>query len=136
MMTGLVLGVVMQVSLLGASAPDYASAWKSSQENGQPMLVLVSAEWCPACQVLKSSTLPRLLRAGKLKNLNFTVVDTDKETKLASKIMSGGSLPQLIVYKPTKEGWRRSHMIGAQGDAEVESFIRRAVAAKTKPAKP
>ncbi len=128
-MTGLVLSVVMQVSVLGATAesPDYATAWKSAQEDGRPLMVLVSADWCPACQVLKTSTLPKMQKAGKLKPVVYTIVNADRQKSLASKIMSGGTVPQLIIYKPTEDGWHRSQIIGSQGEAAVESFIQKAV---------
>ena len=38
---------------------DYTSAYKKAMKGDKPLLVLVTAEWCPPCQVLKNDVLPK-----------------------------------------------------------------------------
>ncbi len=47
--------------LLSAEAGDltYADAYAQAQK-GRPMLVIVSTEWCPACQVMKRRIMPQV----------------------------------------------------------------------------
>ncbi|MEM9364990.1 MAG: hypothetical protein AAGD07_03265, partial [Planctomycetota bacterium] len=35
---------------------DYTLAYKKSVEEDKPLMVVVGAEWCPACEVLKKTT--------------------------------------------------------------------------------
>jgi hypothetical protein len=48
---------------------------------------------------------------------------------LASQLLEGDTIPQLIVYTPTQNGWKRERVTGAKSEAEVEAMIDRAVKA-------
>ena len=133
-MTGLALCVVLQVVGAGGSATpsapaSYEQAYRESQENGRPLVVLVGADWCPGCQTMKGSVMARMLRSGKLNRVNYAVVNTDRERELASKLMRGGSIPQLIVFaKGGKETWVRDQITGATGEDSVAAMIDKAAA--------
>ena len=107
-----------------------AKALKDLEKTGRPMVILVGADWCPACQVMKETTIPKLHKTGKLKQVAFTMVNVDKNEKLASKLMRGGTIPQLIVYRKTPKGWFRSQITGAASVAKVGGVIDKAVAAQ------
>jgi hypothetical protein len=62
-----------------------------------------------------------------LEKVAFAVVNTDQERKLARQLMSGGAIPQLIVYHKTADGWRRQSLVGAQSPSTIESMINRAL---------
>ena len=138
-MTGLALSFMMQTVLLAAGSPTYDEAYKQSQANGQPILVLVGADWCPGCRTMKGAVMPRLQREGKLKTVNFAQVNTEQNAALANHLMRGNSIPQLIVYAKTETGWHREQITGATSEAAVEQLIKRATdaqaAAKEKAAK-
>ena len=62
-------------------------------------------------------------RNGKLRHVAYAVVNTDYDQMLASKLMQGSSIPQLVLYRQTDRGWQRTRLIGAQSEEQVESFI-------------
>ena len=125
-MTGLALGFMMQTVLLAAGPQTYDEAYKQAEVNGQPILVLVGADWCPGCRTMKGGVLPKLQAGGKLKTVNFALVDTDASEVLAAHLMRGNSIPQLIVYAKTAKGWHREQITGATSEEEVEQLLKRA----------
>lgn len=128
-MTGLTTSLVLQTLVLVTGAQPYSEAYKSSVEGeGRPLLVLVGADWCPACQTMKTSTMVRLEQSGKLRGVAYTVINSDRQSKLAQKIMRGSSIPQLVLFERTASGWRRSQLTGGQSEATIEAFISKAVA--------
>ena len=72
---------------------------------------------------MKNSTIPQLQRAGKLRNIAYAYIDTDRQPELARKIMRGGAVPQLILFAPDAAGWRRFQVTGAVPAGQVESLL-------------
>jgi thioredoxin-like negative regulator of GroEL len=114
----------------GAAAPrkaaaeiTYQEAYRQTQQSGRPLLVLVGADWCPGCRTMKNATLPALQTAGRLEDVIVTQVNCDRESELADRLMRGGSIPQLILFTQTKDGWRRHQLTGAQSPASVRTFL-------------
>lgn len=126
-MTSLTLSIVLQATLVAAapeaSTSQYTTAYHQSADTGEPLVVLVGAEWCPGCQTMKSSIVPQLRRRGILSRVAFAQVNSDRERGLAGKLMSGGSIPQLLMFYRTADGWKRQQLTGAQSVTTVESFI-------------
>jgi thioredoxin-like negative regulator of GroEL len=121
----------MQVALLGATPSDdasYAKAHEITAKTGQPMVILVGAKWCPACVQMKESVVPQLKKLGSLENVSFAEVDLDREHELASQLTKGGPIPQLLMYRKTKLGWRLRRIIGGQSVEKVDQFIADGVA--------
>ncbi|MGY8769949.1 MAG: thioredoxin family protein [Pirellulales bacterium] len=125
-MLGVTLAVLLHTATLTPGAYDYAPALESA-EQGKPMLVLVGANWCPGCVSMKHSTMPAIARAGKLKGVAYAEIDSDAQPELANKLMSGGSIPQLVLFRKTKKGWFRTRLVGAQSQGKVEALIKRAL---------
>lgn len=132
-MMNLVMAAVLQASLLGADATNvpatYAAAHQRNVETGEPLLVLVGADWCPACRQMKQSVMPAVARAGWLGKVAYAEVNTDREGQLARSLMSGGSIPQLVLYYNTADGWQRERVVGARSPSEIASMIRKATEA-------
>ncbi len=126
-MTTISLAIVLQTAALATTANSYAEARAKTAETGKPLVVLVGADWCPACQTMKNSALPQVARRGALGKVAYAVVNTDHESALAKQLMRGGSIPQLVMYRETPSGWKRESLVGAQDPATIESFINRAV---------
>lgn len=124
-MMSFTLSAIMQVSLLSTGANEYAEAHKVHAETGQPMVLLVGAEWCPGCVQMKNSVMPRVARRGLLRKVAFAHVNTDRDSRVAKSLMQGGSIPQLIMYRKTSTGWKRHMLVGAQSPENVEAFINR-----------
>jgi hypothetical protein len=47
---------------------------------------------------------------------------------LANQLTGGGAVPQLVMFRKTKDGWLRRKMIGSHTVEEVEQFINEGVA--------
>lgn len=126
-MTALTFCVLLQATVIGAEGQPYSDAYKTAQAADQPLVVLVGAEWCPGCVTMKRSVIPGMIQRGKLRNVQFTVVDTDEDPALARKLMQGTSIPQLIVYSRNGDSWRRTQLTGPKAEAEIEAVINSAV---------
>lgn len=131
-MTGLAFLVVLQAGVLGVEGQSYAEAYKQAQTNGQPLVVLVGTEWCQGCKVMKQGVIPNLFRRGKLRDVQFSTVNADDHPTLARRLLRGESIPQLIVFTKTPDGWRREQLIGQKDEKEVETVIERAIAVQAK----
>ena len=122
-MMSFAFSAMVQVSLVTTGANGYADAHKLHAETGRPMVLLVGAEWCPACVQMKNNILPRVARRGTLQKVAFANVNTDHDSRIAKSVMQGGSIPQLIMYRKTATGWKRHMLVGAQSPEKIEAFI-------------
>lgn len=130
-MSALSAGVVLQVCLLTAGAQTYEQAQKQATADGQPLLVLVGTDWCPGCRTMKDGVLPRMARGGRLEKVSYANVNAEDESELASHLMRGGAIPQLIVFSKRPDGeWHREQITGSASEAQVSALIERARAAQ------
>ena len=126
-MLGVTLTACLQVSLIATAATgaNYKDAYQEAKETGKPLVILVGADWCPGCRTMKHSVIPALEKSGELSQVSFATVNTDQDSELAGKLMQGGSIPQLIVYKQTDKGWQREQVTGARSVTETRGLFRR-----------
>ena len=122
-MTSLGLALVLQASMIGAQGDTYSQAHNVTTKTGRPMVVLVGAEWCPACKEMKDKVIPTVKKRGALDKVSFAVVDIDKEKELGKTLIRGGLIPQLLMYRRTPLGWRLRRIIGGQSVKSVETFV-------------
>jgi thioredoxin-like negative regulator of GroEL len=134
--TTLTASLLLQVSILAAPPQTYADAHKAAMKSGEPLLVLVGANWCPGCVTMKTSVVPELQRRGSLKGVQFAQVDIDRQRSTARELSSAGVIPQLILFRKTEDGWRKWEVTGAQSPEAVEQFIRSGDEAEKTAAKP
>jgi thiol-disulfide isomerase/thioredoxin len=106
-----------------AGTNNYADAYKDTMESGKTLVVLVGATWCPACQSMKTSTMPAVAAQGKLDNVAFAYVNTDAEHDLAGKLLAGNMIPQLVRFEKTADGWKQTRLVGGQSVSAVVDFI-------------
>ena len=122
------------ILLNSPSAPTYEVAYRQSMASGTPLLVLVGADWCPACRNVKTSVIPELRRRGVLARVKFAEVDTDQQQPLAESLSSYDVIPQLVLYQKTHDGrWRRSTLVGGQTADSVANFLDEKLEQKTSP---
>ena len=126
MMIQVALNVLLQAAAIGAAGQDYATAWQQSVDSGKPLVVLVGADWCPGCQQMKNGVIPEATKRGMLNKVNFAHVNTERDSALASKLMQGGSIPQLVMYYKTDAGWKRDQITGATSAGAIQAFIAKA----------
>ena len=122
-MTSLTFAAVLHLSLISAGGQTYAAAHRLHVETGRPLVVLVGADWCPACQTMKNSIIPQAQRQGVLDKVEFVQINSDEQPELSRKLMSGGAIPQLIVYHKTAEGWQRRELVGAQSISAIQQAV-------------
>ena len=112
-MFALTAQIAMHVAILATTTNNYETAYEQAAKQHKPLLVLVGADWCPACRTMKEDSLPVLEKKGDLSKLAFTMVNADDQPKLARQLMDGNSVPQLILYTPTAKGWNRAQLTWA-----------------------
>ncbi|MBN1589624.1 MAG: thioredoxin family protein [Pirellulales bacterium] len=122
-MNVLLLAAVLQTSIVSATADSYTAAHKEINKTGRPMIVLVGADWCPACVEMKNQVIPQVQRRGLLRKVAFAVVNLDRQKKLGRELTGGGPIPQVIMFRKTSDGWRRRKLIGGQSVQAVSTFI-------------
>lgn len=120
-MSSVVLALVVAAS--GATNGTYTSAHAEMERTGRPLLVLVGADYCPGCVKMKSTLSREPLAKRVLGKVAYARVDTETDGRLARKLMHGSSIPQLVMYRRTKEGWKASRLVGAKSEREVEQFV-------------
>ncbi len=107
---------------------NYADAYKESVENNKPLMVVVGAPWCHACNVLKESTIRPMASSGELDTVSLTVINPDEDPDLARQLTEGEAmLPQIIVFTKDNGRWKRSRLMGYQTKQPVRSLVRRAL---------
>lgn len=106
---------------------DYATAYKNAQAGDKPLLVLVTAKWCPPCQSMKKNTIPRLLKKSAFKGYHYTNVDLDKDSSVARQLIGGRGVPQLILFEKKAGKWTRKFLSGYNSVASVEKFVQKPV---------
>lgn len=127
-MTSLTLATLLHVSVAAVGAPSYSDAHRAATETGKPIVVMVSAEWCGPCQKMVKTVLPQVRSHGLLKRVSFAIVNVDREKTLARKLIGGGPVPQLVMFRRTNQGWLRRRLVGGQSTKAVEKFIQQGIA--------
>jgi thioredoxin-like negative regulator of GroEL len=128
-MSTLLIAALLGISAIAAppdtpiAEADFATALGQSLTHERPLVVLVGADWCPACRRMKTKVLPQAASAGTLGEVEFAYVNTDRQPELAGRLLQSGSVPQLIRLEKTAAGWVRDRLVGAQSVKKVTSFI-------------
>ncbi len=104
----------------------YEQAYRKAQEEKKPLVILVGADWCAACKTMKSETIQPMKIAGDLRDVVYTHVDKDAQPELAMQVMQGNTLPQIVVFCESDQGWKRFSLNGLQSTRRVRELIGRA----------
>ena len=115
--------VLMHVTVLGTNQGSFEQAYQQSLTSGRPLVVLIGATWCPACQTMKNAILPQVAQAGGLDNTVFFYVDYDQQRQLATRLQQTTSIPQLLRFDRTSNGWKSQCLVGAKAAREVYHFV-------------
>ena len=134
-MMSMLCASILQAAILATGAdqvasPDtYDAAHRVAVETGKPMVIMVGTTWCPPCQMMKKTILPRVREHGLFKRVAFATVDPDRDGELVQKLTGGGPVPQLVMFRNTPHGWMRKKLVGGQTVESVEQFINEGLAA-------
>jgi thioredoxin-like negative regulator of GroEL len=127
-MNSLVMMAICSAALGANDGETYTEAHQATMKTGKPMLVMVSTDWCPACQVMKRRILPVIRERGLLKRVAFASVNPDNDRQLLQQLIGSGPIPQLVMFRKTPRGWVRQVMVGSQSVENVEQFINQGIA--------
>ena len=122
-MNSLVMIALCSAAIGASDGESYTDAHQATMKTGKPMLVMVSTEWCPACQVMKRRILPQVRERGLLSRVAFATVNPDQEGELSRQLIGNGPIPELVMYRKTPRGWIRRVLVGSQSVETVEQFI-------------
>ena len=132
----LLVGADVAVAEKDKDKETYAEAHQATAKSDKPMVVMVAADWCQPCQTMKKTILPQVREGGLLKRVAFAVINFDRDRELARKITGGGPIPQLVMFRRTKNGWASKKLVGSQSVETVEQFIKDGLASKKAAPKP
>lgn len=124
----LVAAVMANLSVLATPPDDYATAYEKAEKTGKPLMVVISAPWCPACVSLKNTTLREMQSGGQLEDVSVVVIDRDQDSALAERLMRGQMIPQVIVFSKQNTGrWQRAQLTGFQTPGTIRQLLRNAL---------
>ena len=105
------------------STPFTAEAFAAAQAAGQPILVDISATWCPTCR-RQSDVIGQILDRGEFADLVILKLDWDEQRRLAR---SFGAIRQstLVVFRGDDEVGRA---IAITSEHDIQSLLSQAYA--------
>ncbi len=128
-MVSLLLGIVLAgLTSEQPAQQNYAQAYENSVSQKKPLLVVVGAPWCPACNSLKESTILPMAETGELDGVSLAMINKDEDPELARELTAGEQMiPQIILYTPDQGTWKRQRLTGFQSKQPIRNLIRRAL---------
>ncbi len=118
-------------SVFAQEPTNYNTAYQKAMDGEKPLLILVTATWCPPCQVMKKTTIPTLMAREAFKDFNYSTVDLDEEESLARELIGSRGVPQLIMYEKKGDQWVRRYLSGIQTPETVQAFVAQAGSLRT-----
>ena len=122
-----VLGLCLTVPFTAAAVaqdkkPFDRAAFEAAQAQGKPILIDVSAPWCPTCRA-QAPILSKLLRDPRFKNMVAFNVDYDSQKDVLRKL-NVQRQSTLIVYKGKQEAGRS---VADTNPASIEAMLSKAL---------
>lgn len=127
------VSLLLALALSGVTSEEqmhqkYAVAYEQSVKQHKPLMVVVGAPWCPACTVLKDTTIKSMAQTGELDSVSLAVINKDEEPELVQQLTGDDKmLPQIIVFTQDNGRWQRRKLLGFQPKQPVRSLIRKAL---------
>ena len=116
--------MLVLAALTNQSEPtDYRTAFDRAMKGDKPLLVLVTADWCPPCQKMKQTTIPSLISDDQFRNFNFATVDLDRDTIDARNLIGNGTVPQLVIFEKQNGIWQQRRLLGYKSPDTVKEFL-------------
>ncbi len=129
MMSMVYAALALLLAVTGASSKqeslEYDAAIAKAQKEKKPLMVLVGAQWCASCQVMKRDTIEPMKDSGELRDVVVSAVDKDLRPELAEQLMRGPTLPQVVVFTQDDGGWKRFSLTGMQSQTRIRELLQR-----------
>jgi thiol-disulfide isomerase/thioredoxin len=122
-----VFGLCLTVPFTAAAVaqdkkPFTAAAFEAAQAQGKPILIDVSASWCPTCRA-QAPILSKLMSDPRFKNLVAFNVDYDSQKDVLRKL-NVQRQSTLIVFKGKQEAGRS---VADTNPASIEALVAKAL---------
>lgn len=119
--TAMAGGLVAVPALAAVQYPYSAGQFAATEAQGKPILVDISASWCPVCQVQKSVIEHAFMTSPAY--ANFVVFDVDFDTqKNAVRSFHATTQSTLIFFKGGKEVAR---LVGVTDPNVIDAMLHR-----------
>jgi len=122
---GLALAMIISTTIVAAAAERKTfddKAFAAAQAEGKPILIDISASWCPTCQAQKP-IIEKLSSEPRYKDL--TILDVDFDTRKDVLRKFGAQVQStLIVFKGDKETGRS---VGSTSESAIDGLMRKAL---------
>ncbi|MBX3421081.1 MAG: thioredoxin family protein [Pirellulaceae bacterium] len=125
------MSLLLAVTGASSKPATYEEALQQAQNENKPLLVLVGAKWCVACEVMKRETIEPMKASGELKDVIVAYIDKDQRPELAQQLMKGETLPQIVMFSKEKDQWRRLSLTGMQSKTRMNELLGRVANAAT-----
>ena len=110
----------------------YEAAFEKAQQEKKPLLILVGARWCASCQIMKRDTIEPMKESGELENVVLTYLDKDERPELAEQLMSGETLPQIVMFSNEDGRWKKFSLTGMQSKGRMVELLGKAISIPTR----
>ncbi|GAA4442877.1 thioredoxin family protein [Bremerella cremea] len=119
----------------GSGFVAYDDAYHALQDEGKPLVVMVTARWCPACPATKERLLATH-QAGELGDVSLSLIDYDLDANMRGKVLKGlpQKLPAIVLYRQRAQGHQQEHFTNTTGRSAVDRLkdaLKRPVAMET-----
>ena len=107
-MLNVAMAALLQTVIVGIEPLPYEKAFEeASKSASKPLVVLVGADWCSACQTLKQASLPQVIKDGVMKEVAFTVIDADRDDIVGILTYPGCAVDASILERAPVEAPRQ-----------------------------
>lgn len=117
----------LMVALSGSCAfgQSYEQGLAKAESTESPLVIVVTASWCQPCKRLKAEI--DSMRKHEMRDAIVVYVDAEERAELASQLMEGSTVPQLVMFHHSKSGWHRVRAVGLQTKDRILEMLRRVV---------
>ena len=110
-----------QVAIESNRPMTWAAAKERATKEYKPILVLVSADWCPGCRKAKA-----FLGTAPLSGVYYVIVNVDRDRDLAKSIgKESTKIPVLVGYKKCGDQWQRGAINPPVDPTKIRRFLER-----------
>src|SRR6478735_4550263 len=120
-LAGVILAAGLAPAAAGETRPFSDPAFEAAQKSGKPILVEVSAPWCPICRTQKP-ILAKLASEPRFKDLQIFDIDFDSQKDLLKRL-NVRMQSTLIAFKGTTEVGRS---VGETQPEWIEGLLEKA----------
>jgi len=114
---------------------EYSEAYKLFHKERKPLVVVIGADWCHGCVLMKKDTIIPMHNSGEFKDCILTTVDVDKDSKLVEQLLAVDGktkqtirvYPQIVVFAYKQDECKKFNLVGRHFRSKVVEFIKKSL---------